>query len=106
MKKQEVYIPQCWVCMDRGFILYQKQIGDTKAEYAAHCTCRAGEAYRYDGAKCEKKSEYRIPSIVEVLDPQRLAAENFRVWWEANKKKDGIVKAMKERGIPIPKDAA
>lgn len=92
--------------MDKGIILYQKQVGDIKAEYAAHCTCQAGEAFNYDGTKCEKKSPYYIPVISQVMDPAQVAAENFRAWWEANKSKDGIEKAMQERGIPIPKEAA
>jgi hypothetical protein len=91
--------------MDEGAILYYKQAGNVKAEYAAHCTCKTGEAFNYDGTKCEKhKSTYYIPVVTQAIDPEQLAAENFRKWWEANKNKKGVEKAMQERGIPIPKE--
>lgn len=83
--------------MDNGAIIIQGKI--------SHCTCQAGEAFKYNGMQCEKsKSPYYIPSVAEVIAPEILAAENFHAWWEANKKKDGIEQAMQERGIPIPKD--
>lgn len=106
MKKETIRIPECWICMDEGFVLYKKRVNETEAEYIAHCTCKMGSKYAYDGTKCEKKSEYRVPSIVEVMDPQCIAKGNFHRWWEAHKNKDGIEKALQERGIPIPKDAA
>ena len=103
--KDKIRMPQCWICMDEGVILYYKQEGNVKAEYAAHCTCKTGEAFNYDGTKCEKhKSPYYIPVVTQVIDPEQLAAENFRKWWEANKNKKGIEKAMQEKGIPIPKE--
>ena len=102
---EKIWMPQCWICMDLGVILYYKQEGNVKAEYAAHCTCQAGDDFNYDGTKCEiKKSTYYIPVVTQVIDPEQLAAENFRKWWEANKNKKGIEKAMQERGIPIPKE--
>ena len=102
---EKIWMPKCWICMDEGIILYQKQIGNVKAEYAAHCTCKTGEAFNYDGTKCEKhKSPYYIPVISQVMGPEQLAEENFRKWWEANKNKEGIEKAMQEKGIPIPKE--
>lgn len=104
---EKINIPQCWICLDDGVVLYQKQVGNTVAEYAAHCTCQAGDDFNYDGTKCEKhKSPYYIPVISQVMSPEQLAIENFRKWWEANKNKKGIEKAMQERGIPIPKEVA
>ena len=103
--KDKIRMPECWICMDEGVILYYKQEGNVKAEYAAHCTCQAGDNFNYDGTKCEiKKSTYYIPVVTQVIDPEQPAAENFRKWWEANKNKKGIEKAMQERGIPIPKE--
>lgn len=104
MKKTDIRIPHCWICMDKGVILYHKQVGDIKAEYAARCTCQAGEAFNYDGTKCEKKSPYYIPVISQVMDTSQLAKENFHAWWQANKNKNDIEQAMRERGIPIPNE--
>lgn len=74
--------PKCFVCMDTGVILYKKmtQFG-YEAEYAARCTCSAGNQYIYEGRECkENKSEYRIATIDEVLDKFELAQNNFQQW--------------------------
>ncbi|HHY42549.1 MAG TPA: hypothetical protein GX514_06855 [Thermoanaerobacterales bacterium] len=96
---EKIKVPKCFICLDRGFILYRKYEG----EYVAHCSCKAGQQYIYDGSQSSKKSPYYIPAIDSIMDPKEVATENFHAWWEANKDKEGIEKAMRDRGIPIPK---
>lgn len=74
--------PKCFICLDSGIILYKKKtIFGYDAEYAAHCTCEAGNRYVYEGRECkEHKSEYRIASIDEVLDKFELAKNNYEQW--------------------------
>jgi hypothetical protein len=73
----------CPVCLDKGFILYKKKIGDYIYEFAAHCTCPNGNNYRYDGQTCDKrKSEYYMPNIAKEFDPKELAKENLSLLME------------------------
>lgn len=104
MIDDKIHIPKCFICMDLGFILYRKQVGELSGEFVAHCSCKTGEGYNYDGQRCEKKSPYRIPPAGEVLDVEHVAMENFSEWWGLNKYKKGIEEAMCERGIPIPRE--
>jgi len=101
-----IRIPKCWVCMDKGYVIYKKMVNNAEQEFLAHCSCQLGVNYSYDGTKCEKPSPYWIPPISEVMDPGKIAAENFMRWWKLNKDKDGIVEEMQKRGIPIPKEVA
>jgi len=90
MGDKKVKIPNCWICMDTGFVLYRKKVDDYESEYVSSCTCSAGAEYAYDGARCEKKSPYRIPSVAEVLDPEDVAVRNFREWYERYKDEPGV----------------
>lgn len=87
-EKQEKQQPKCFICMDTGIILYKrKTIFGYYAEYAARCTCEAGQKYIYEGRECkEHKSEYRVPSIDEVLDKFELAKNNCEQWLAKTKK--------------------
>jgi len=103
-KKEKIRIPSCWICMDNGFILYRKKVGEYEGEYVAHCTCHAGENFAYDGTRCEKqKSPYYIPSIAAELDHESIAAENLRNWIKQNKDKEGFLEAMERLGLEVPK---
>lgn len=58
---------QCDKCNSEGYILYTKMFEGIPYIYAARCTCKNGDSYRYDGRKLQKdKSKYYIPSIEEV----------------------------------------
>ena len=104
MNNDKIRIPKCFVCLDLGFVLYHKKVGELAGEYAAHCICIPGREYAYDGQKCEKeKSPYRIPPVGEVLDVENIAARNFREWWNMNRHKPGIKEAMEKQGIPVPR---
>lgn len=74
--------PKCFICMDTGIILYKRITSfGYEAEYAARCTCSAGNQYIYEGRECkDHKSEYRIATIDEVLDKYELAQNNFQQW--------------------------
>jgi len=65
----------------------------------------SGEDYSYDGRKSQKnKSQYRVPSVYEIMDAERLAIENFKAWWRDNRCKDGMRAALERRGIRVPKE--
>lgn len=49
----------CTTCMDKGFILFRKDTYETKY----HCTCRRGEAYKYDGTQCKHQSKYTCAEV-------------------------------------------
>ena len=101
--KKKIKVPKCFVCLDQGFVLYRKKVGEYEGEYVAHCTCKAGKAYAYDGKQCEKnKSPYYIPSVAEELDHVGIGAKNFHDWWERNNNKEGIEKAMEQLGMEVP----
>jgi predicted RNA-binding Zn-ribbon protein involved in translation (DUF1610 family) len=52
---------KCWICMDRGVVIYHAQLNDMSYEYAASCICSAGAGYsslpRID--KCEMAPDLR-----------------------------------------------
>lgn len=96
-RKTKAHIPACWICMDRGFILYR----DTNHyEFILHCTCPRGQEWAYDGRKCERKSPYYAPSVAEKFDTGKIATDNFWEWWKANKDRPGIKEELERRGIP------
>lgn len=90
-------IPECWICMDDGVILYTKKVEGRITEYVAHCICEEGEAFSYEG-------EYNwIPSVEEVLDPDEHAKNNLKNWLDALKDNPEAKKEAKrelaQRGI-------
>lgn len=94
-----VKIPECWVCFDKGYVLYQDKDG---YEFINHCICKAGTKWQYDGRKCEKRpSQYYIPSVAEKFDVHELAKQNFFHWREINRNKPGIEKALIQQSEQI-----
>lgn len=94
-----INIPRCFICMDRGFIMFTTRVGNKKFEYYAHCTCRAGNRYIYDGGQCTKDpSRHYMPSVDDVLDSRDIAEYNFNAWRDTNKNKPGFAKAMQRLG--------
>lgn len=94
----DVRIPNCFVCMDKGFVFYRKNVDGISYEYATYCICEAGLKYKYNGRNCEKPSDYYVPCISEILNPTELARQNFNEWYRIAKKKNpGILKILKER---------
>jgi hypothetical protein len=63
---------KCNLCNDEGRIPYYKKIGKIRYEYYAHCICEVGEAFAYEGRECKAKSDYRMPSIKEILAPEAI----------------------------------
>lgn len=61
LAQQKMQNLKCWICMDKGVVLYQVQINDMPYECAASCICSAGAEYsslpRID--KCELAPELR-----------------------------------------------
>ena len=58
---------ECKRCNSEGYITYKKIIENIPYLFAARCTCKNGDRYRYDGREVsENKSRYYIPSIEEV----------------------------------------
>ncbi len=99
MKKQQIHIPNCFICLDLGFVLYRKKVGEYEGEYVAHCTCQAGRDYAYDGTRCEKQKSPYYTASVEELDHVGIAAQNLRSWIERNKDKKGFKEAMNQLGM-------
>lgn len=98
--KEKIYIPKCFICLDRGFIFYRKKVGELEGEYVAHCTCKAGKDYAYDGSQCKKqKSQYYTPGVDEILDYVNIGENNFHEWQKRNKDKQGFDAAMSRLGI-------
>lgn len=71
--KKEIEKVHCNKCNGEGFIIYTKLIdnGDIKLPYdfIARCDCENGNEYMYDGRTIqdtEHRSNYRIPSILEL----------------------------------------
>jgi hypothetical protein len=98
---KEIKLPECWVCMDTGMILYNKKTELGEYEYIAHCICQAGLLYHYDGKECKNKSPYYIPSVAEVADPATIAKDNIIEFYERNKNNEKVVKTLEMRGIKI-----
>ena len=72
---------KCWVCMNKGFILYNKNFDSRTYQLCAHCICLDGIEYIYDGSKCERKSDYRTVCIEEVCDIEELAIKNYKHYY-------------------------
>lgn len=69
---------KCWVCMDRGFVLYKKTENCHEYEFIAHCVCTEGMKYIYDGSKCkDRKSDYYVEDVRKVFDVVELAKQNY-----------------------------
>jgi hypothetical protein len=94
-------MPECWICMDEGFILYDDMDG---YEYITHCTCKAGNDWNYDGRNCEKRpTKYYIPSAEELFDVQEFAKDNLMKWLNTNRDKPGVMEELKARGVQVDK---
>lgn len=98
-KDEQIHVPNCFICLDRGFVLYRKKVGEYTGEYVAHCTCQRGQSFNYDGTQCEHQSGYRIPCIAEITDQYSVATKNFSRWKEKNKNKKGFKAAMRKLGM-------
>lgn len=111
---QDLRIPQCFVCMDTGFVLYQKIINGVPHEYAAYCVCEKGIEYIYNGKSCKKQSEYYIPCISAVADHNEIAEQNFHEWYKLAKNKPLVLQFLRQRAFgkhthqkdEIPKEIA
>lgn len=65
-KTEEIKV-ECNKCNSEGIITYTRVIENIPYVFAARCTCKNGEKYRYDGREMqEHKTKYYIPSIEEV----------------------------------------
>lgn len=87
-------IPDCWICMDLGFLLYNSNGYET----ICHCTCPAGPKWTYDGRQCEKhRSRYYIQSVEELFDVQEIAGANIEKWTDRNKDDPDTMRALKSK---------
>lgn len=61
-------IKKCNKCNGTGYILYAKNVsnGEKKIKYLYGAVCDCGNATRYDGSKCKRRSEFYIPTAVEL----------------------------------------
>lgn len=85
----------CIVCMGQGFVQVRKGIYD----YKYHCTCRHGEAHKYDGEECVKqKSRYFVPSVDSLPsgEIERIKADNIKRY-DLRKAGDRWLKELSER---------
>jgi hypothetical protein len=95
---KKVNMPECWICLDEGIIVYNKKEEQSEYEHVAHCICEAGKKYAYDGRMCKDyKSDYYIPSIAEVTDPETVAKENLSDFYRRNKDNVEVIEELKRR---------
>lgn len=112
----------CATCHDRGFILLTEltKVGEDSEgnpinslyEFIYYCPyCAAGSQYVYDGSQCKIKSEYRIPSITEVLPDEMINGmrrENLKLKManekgrEERRKTKNLKQAVSKIGRDIP----
>lgn len=61
-------IKKCNKCNGTGYILYTKSVenGEKKIKYLYGAVCNCGNDTRYDGNKCKRRSEFYIPTAVEL----------------------------------------
>jgi hypothetical protein len=97
--KTEIKIPKCWVCEDSGSILYNKKVNGYDYEFIAHCTCEAGNKYKYDGIKNNEKSLYYVESISDIVDAEILAKKNISKFIEKHKDDKDAIEELKKHGI-------
>lgn len=60
----------CFICMDSGIVKYTQKADGKTYDYIAHCTCQAGNSYRYEGNK------YYIPCIADVINVEEIEKFN------------------------------
>jgi hypothetical protein len=66
----------CWICMDRGFVEYDKVVGEIKYRGMAYCICDAGKQFKYDGSLCkDHKTDYFMPCITDFFPEEILQQE-------------------------------
>lgn len=67
--KSKVKIPKCWLCMDDGFVYYDKKENGMKYEVAARCRCIKGQ-----------NRGMKIGQVPDVLaeDIAKINLENFK----------------------------
>lgn len=98
--KKKVYIPKCWVCMDRGFLLFTRKKGKHEYEHIAHCVCSAGSKYAFYGPDAkEQPSEFYVPSIKEIVDTDTMAKENLHDFIEKYRYDVEVMEKLRERGV-------
>ncbi len=91
-----INIPKCWICRDTGIVIYNKKTEQGEYEYVAHCICDEGNKYKYDGQMCKDyKSNYYIPSIAEVTDPETIAKENISDFYRRNNENVEVINKLK-----------
>lgn len=74
-KKKE--LPKCFVCLDRGIIIYDAQVDNVLYTYAARCNCSAGMT----------RPEKKFPTIDQISngpDMKYLAYKNKKEWEQVN----------------------
>lgn len=82
----------CWVCMDKGYHLFDLTDGESHEtyEYTAYCDqCEAGTAQHYDGRDMtgDHYSKYYTPGISQVMPVEWLTEQNKAKYGQLNKQK-------------------
>lgn len=72
--------PKCFVCMDRGSIIFNRQSLDFVYEVIARCNCEAGVNRR-------EKAWPLVTNVKNVPDLRFVAHRNQKAWERANKKR-------------------
>ena len=99
-KIQKVYIPRCWVCMDRGYLLFNRKFGKREYEHIAHCICDTGRGYTFYGPNVkEHPSEFYVPSIEEIVDTDTMARENIQEFINKYRDNPDVMSELKKRGV-------
>jgi len=59
----------CWICLERGFVVYRLQSGNNLYVHAARCTCEHGK--RYGGMPCIDTVQ-SAPTISSIVMANRM----------------------------------
>jgi hypothetical protein len=85
--QDEIKVPDCWVCMDEGFLefrdCYEDENGNKRylQPIYAHCICQRGTDY------------INFRSVAEFEDPTVEATANLKRWIKHNKNKTSFNEA-------------
>ena len=91
--EQQDQEPACFICTDRGLVFYQEQQGRSLYEFAARCTCRAGQ----------QRSETGLPQVDQVDNIgslNNLARQNRLQWQKRTGRRAGTALLTEAAEVP------
>lgn len=65
--------PRCFICMDKGLVLYKEQHGEYVYDHVARCYCKAGRERREQGIP-------QVDEVDNICDLRYLEMKNRKEW--------------------------